>query len=57
MVELEAGNALSCWSDGGLRELSQLAAINKGFQNVLLNVEVIIVYRIRRERISRSCTI
>jgi hypothetical protein len=30
MVELEAGNALSCWSDGGLRELSQLAAINKG---------------------------
>src|SRR5258705_13322387 len=34
--------------DGRFRELSQLAAIDKGFQNVLLDVEVIIVDR--RER-------
>src|SRR6476619_1674002 len=38
MIELEAGNALSGRCDGRLRELSQLTAINEGFQNVLLDV-------------------
>ena len=43
MIELEARNALSGRCDGRLRELSQLTAINEGFQNVLLDVEVVIV--------------
>ena len=47
-VELEARNALSGRRDGRFRELSQLAAIDKGFQNVLLDVEVIIVDRRQR---------
>ena len=43
MIELEARNALSGRCDGRLRELSQLTAINEGFQNILLDVEVVIV--------------
>jgi len=43
MIELEARNAFSGRCDGRFRELSQLTAINEGFQNVLLDVEVVIV--------------
>ena len=45
MIELEAGNALSRRRDGRFCELSQLAAIDKGFQDVLLDVEVVVVDR------------
>ena len=45
VIELEAGNALSGRRDGRFRELSQLAAIDEGFQNILLDVEVVIVDR------------
>ena len=45
MIELEAGNALSRRRDGWFCELSQLAAIDKGFQDILLDVEVVIVDR------------
>ena len=45
VIELEARNALSGRRDGRLRELSQLAAIDEGLQNVLLDVEVVIVDR------------
>src|SRR5258708_33818793 len=45
VIELEGRNGLSGRCDGRFRELSQLAAIDKGFQNVLLDVEGIIVDR------------
>jgi hypothetical protein len=45
MVELEARDALSRKRDGRFRELSQLAAIDKGFQDILADVEVVIVDR------------
>ena len=43
VIELETWNALSGRCDGRLRKLSQLAAIDKRFQDVLLDVEVVIV--------------
>ena len=42
MIELQAGNAFAVGQDGGLAELAKLAAINEGFENVLLNVEVVV---------------
>ena len=45
VIELEARNALSRRRDRRLRELSQLAAIDKGLQNILLHVEVVVVDR------------
>jgi hypothetical protein len=39
--ELEACNALSRRGDRWFRELSQLAAIDKGFENILADAEVI----------------
>ena len=45
VIELEARNALSRRCDCRFRELSQLAAIDKGFQDILLDVEVVIVDR------------
>jgi hypothetical protein len=41
MIELEARNALSRRRDGRFRELSQLAAIDKGIQDILLDVAVV----------------
>ena len=43
MVELEAGDALSGRRDGRFGELAQLTAIDKGLQDVLLNIEIIVV--------------
>jgi hypothetical protein len=45
VIELEARNALSCCGDRWFRKLSQLAAIDKGFENILLDAEVVIVDR------------
>ena len=45
VIELEARNALSRRRNCRFRELSQLAAIDKGFQDILLDVEVVIVDR------------
>jgi hypothetical protein len=45
MIELEARNALSRRRDGRFRELSQLAAIDKCIQDILLDVAVVIVDR------------
>jgi hypothetical protein len=45
VIELEARNALSRRGDRWFRELSQLAAIDKGFEDILLDVEVVIVDR------------
>ena len=42
MIELQAGNPFAVGEDRGLAELAKLAAIDEGFQNVLLNVEVIV---------------
>ena len=42
MIQLQAGNAFAVGQQGGLAEFAQLAAIDEGFQNVLLNVEVVI---------------
>ena len=52
VVELEAGDALSRRRDGRFRELSQLAAIDEGLQNVLLHVQVVVVDR--RQGIAES---
>ena len=41
VIELEARNALSGRYDGRFRELSQLAAIDKGLQDILLDVEAV----------------
>ena len=43
IVELEAGGALSGGGDRRLSQVSQLPAVNEGFQDVLLNVEVVVV--------------
>ena len=45
VIALEARNALSRSGDGRLRELSQLAAIDEGFEDVLLDIEVVVVDR------------
>ena len=45
VVKLEAGDALSRWRDGRFCELSQLATINEGLQNILLYVQVVVVDR------------
>jgi hypothetical protein len=45
VIELETRNALSRRRDCRFRELSQLATIYKGFQDMLLDVEVVIVDR------------
>ncbi len=43
VVELEAGGALSSSGDRRLRQPLQLPAINEGFKDILLDVEVVIV--------------
>ncbi len=45
VVELEAGDALSSRSDRGFGQFSELAAIDEGLQNVLLDLQVIVVDR------------
>ncbi len=42
MIELQTGNPFAVGEDRGLAELAELAAIDKGFENVLLNVEVVV---------------
>ncbi len=43
VIELEARNALSRRRDRGFRELPQLAAVDKGLQDILLHVEIVVV--------------
>jgi hypothetical protein len=43
VIELEARDALSGRGDCWFRKLSELAAINKGLQDVLLHVEIVVV--------------
>jgi len=43
VIELEAGDALSGSGDCWFCKLSQLAAIHKGLQDVLLDVEIVVV--------------
>ena len=45
VIELEARNALSCRRDCRFGEFSQLAAIDKGLQDILLHVEIVVVDR------------
>jgi hypothetical protein len=45
VIKLEARNAFSSRGDRWFRELSQLAAIDKGFKDILLDAEVVIVDR------------
>ena len=42
MIELQAGNPFAVGEDRGLAELAKLAAIDEGFENVLLHVEVVV---------------
>lgn len=42
MVEFEARDPFAVGEEGGLAEPAQLAAVDKGFQDVLLDVEIII---------------
>ena len=43
IVELEAGGALSSGGDRRLRQSLQLPAINEGFEDILLDIEVVVV--------------
>ena len=43
LIELEARDALSGRGDCWFSKFSQLAAINKGLQDVLLHVEIVVV--------------
>jgi len=45
VIELETRNALSRRRDCRFRELSQMATIYKGFQDILLDIEVVIATR------------
>ena len=45
VIELEARNAFSRRGDRRFRKLSQLAAIDKGFKDILLHVEIVVVDR------------
>jgi hypothetical protein len=45
IVELKAGNAFSGGRNRRLRQLSQLPAVDEAFDDVLLDVEVIVVDR------------
>jgi len=40
VIELEAGNTLAAWQNSRFGKLSELPAINKRFQNVLLYVVI-----------------
>src|SRR5260370_2033550 len=42
VIELQTGDAFAVREDGGLAEVSQLAAIEEGFQDVLLNIQVVV---------------
>lgn len=42
MIELQAGNAFAVGKEGGLTELAELAAIDEGLQDVLLDIEVVV---------------
>ena len=42
VVELEAGDALSACGDCRLRQFSQLPAVDEGFDDVLLDAEVVV---------------
>src|SRR5215831_7668836 len=40
VVQLQAGDAFAIWQNGGLTELSKLPAIDEGFEDVLLDIQV-----------------
>ena len=42
MIELQPGNPFTVGEDSGLAELPELAAINEGFQNVLLDIVIVV---------------
>ena len=43
VVELETGNAFACRGNCRFGEASQLAAVDKSFEDVLLDVEIVVV--------------
>ena len=57
MVELEAWDALAGRGDGWLSEAAQLAAVDEGLQDVLLDIEVIVVDGAEPVAESRECSI
>ena len=42
MIELQPGNPFTVGKDSGLAELPELAAIDEGFQNVLLDIVIVV---------------
>jgi hypothetical protein len=42
MIELQPGNPFTVGEDSGLAELPELAAIDEGFQNVLLDIGIVV---------------
>jgi hypothetical protein len=42
MIELQTRDAFAVGQDGGLAEVPQLAAIEGGFQDVLLNIQIVV---------------
>ena len=45
VVEPQSRNALPCRGNGRFGESSQLATVNEGLENILLDVEVVVVDR------------
>ena len=45
MIDPQSRNAFPCRSNGRFGEPSQLAAIDEGFEDILLHVEIIVVDR------------
>lgn len=43
MIEFQTRDAPAVGQNGGLSELAELATIQKGFQDILLNIEVTVV--------------
>jgi hypothetical protein len=42
VIELETWYSPSAWENGRLGQFSQLPAVDKGFQNVLLDIVVVV---------------
>ena len=45
VIELEARNAFACRGDRRFDKFSKLAAIDKGFKDILLHIEIVVVDR------------
>jgi hypothetical protein len=57
IVELEAGDAFAGRGEGGFGKLSELPAINKRFEDILLDIQVIVETAAILSRNAGRCSI